>query len=52
MTPRLSGLLKPHQRVVNGEPKPSFPLGCAFCQFNVPCTHRIPVREKNENNAD
>ena len=47
MMPRLSGLLKPHKRVINGEPNTSFPLGCAFCQFNVPCTHRIPVREKD-----
>ncbi|MBT3225471.1 MAG: hypothetical protein HN580_00640 [Deltaproteobacteria bacterium] len=52
MKPRLSGLLKPHQRVVNGERNTSFPLGCAFCQFNVPCTSKIPVKERDEDNRD
>ncbi|MBT4263794.1 MAG: hypothetical protein HOK67_27445 [Deltaproteobacteria bacterium] len=45
MKPRLSDILKPHQRTINGEHHTSFPLGCAFCQFNVPCTSKIPVKE-------
>ncbi|MBY9016522.1 MAG: hypothetical protein KGD68_12580 [Candidatus Lokiarchaeota archaeon] len=45
MEVRLSSLLKPHVRKVNGEIRPpTFPVGCAFCQFGVPCMDKNPTR--------
>ena len=43
MTTRLQPLLKPHHRRINGEDNISYPVGCAFCQFGVPCTEKIPA---------
>jgi hypothetical protein len=48
MNERFGSLLKPHYRRVNGEIrnydylKKNAPVGCAFCQFNVPCMDKIP----------
>ena len=46
MTNRLKDLLKPHLRYINGEEKWSYPVGCAFCQFDVPCMQTNPVKQK------
>jgi epoxyqueuosine reductase len=44
MTKRIGLILKPHLRRVNGKLRPpSFPVGCAFCQFNVPCMDKNPM---------
>ena len=41
---RIGPILKPHIRSVNGKLRPpSFPVGCAFCQFGVPCMDRNPT---------
>ena len=48
MTDRLGSLLKPHYRRVNDEDTTSYPVGCAFCQFGVPCTDRNPVRTEQK----
>jgi epoxyqueuosine reductase QueG len=40
--------LKPHHRVMNGEVAVSYPVGCALCQFGVPCTNKNPVSAKEE----
>lgn len=45
MAPRLKHLLKPHTRNIEGTIVESFPVGCAFCQFDVPCMDKIPVKE-------
>ncbi|MBD3227524.1 MAG: hypothetical protein GF329_04975 [Candidatus Lokiarchaeota archaeon] len=40
--------LKPHQRRINGilqKQKP--PVGCAFCQFGVPCMDKNPTKNRN-----
>ena len=43
MTQRpLKALLKPVERVVDGKPGIGYPIGCALCQFGVPCTRRNP----------
>lgn len=39
----LKSILKPHHRTVNGERRISYPVGCALCQFGVPCTAKNPV---------
>jgi epoxyqueuosine reductase len=39
----VKSLLKPQHRVRNGETVVSYPVGCALCQFGVPCTDKIPV---------
>ena len=44
MSDRLGPLLKPHRRVIDGREQISYPVGCAFCQFDVPCMDRNPVR--------
>jgi epoxyqueuosine reductase QueG len=46
MKNRLNDLLKPHLRNINGEKKWSYPVGCGFCQFDVPCMNKNPVKEK------
>ena len=46
MTNRLKDLLKPHLRYINGEEEWSYPVGCAFCQFDVPCMQTNPVKQK------
>lgn len=48
MTERLGPLLKPHYRRVSGKDNWSYPVGCAFCQFNVPCMDRNPVGSRVE----
>jgi epoxyqueuosine reductase QueG len=45
MVPRLTSILKPHTRNINGEwREKSFPVGCAFCQFGVPCMDKNPTK--------
>jgi epoxyqueuosine reductase len=45
MIKRIGSILKPHSRHVNGKLRPpSFPVGCAFCQFDVPCMDKNPVK--------
>ena len=46
MTGRLKDLLKPHLRYINGKEEWSYPVGCAFCQFDVPCMQTNPVKQK------
>ena len=46
MTGRLGDMLKPHLRYINGEEQWSYPVGCAFCQFDVPCMKKNPVKQK------
>ncbi len=44
MTERIGeALLKRHYRNVNDTDTYSYPVGCAFCQFGVPCTARNPM---------
>jgi epoxyqueuosine reductase len=43
MNDRLGPILKPHRRVIDGREQTSYPVGCAFCQFDVPCMDRNPV---------
>lgn len=43
MNDRLKPILKPHRRVIDGHEQISYPVGCAFCQFDVPCMDRNPV---------
>jgi hypothetical protein len=44
MNLRLEGILKPHYRFINGEWKEQEPpVGCAFCQFDVPCMDKNPM---------
>jgi len=41
---RLGSFPKPHSRRVNGKLRPpSYPVGCAFCQFGVPCMDKNPT---------
>lgn len=43
---RIGPILKPHNRRVNWKLRPaSYPVGCAFCQFGVPCMDRNPTTE-------
>ncbi|MHA1149093.1 MAG: hypothetical protein ACTSR8_12715 [Promethearchaeota archaeon] len=45
MNQKIGNLLKPHWRHINGEWKEQNPpVGCAFCQFNVPCMDKNPVK--------
>lgn len=44
MNERLGSLLKPHNRNIAGVGVvTSYPVGCAFCQFDVPCMDRNPM---------
>ena len=44
MIAKIGQILKPHVRCVNRNLRPpSFPVGCAFCQFGVPCMDRNPT---------
>ncbi|MHC4133303.1 MAG: hypothetical protein ACYSR3_15165 [Planctomycetota bacterium] len=45
MTGRLKGILKPYKRIINGKEQRSYPVGCAFCQFDVPCMKKNPVKQ-------
>ncbi|NVM37399.1 MAG: hypothetical protein HWN81_17520 [Candidatus Lokiarchaeota archaeon] len=41
---RIGPILKPHVRCVNRILRPpSYPVGCAFCQFGVPCMDKNPT---------
>ncbi|TET60714.1 MAG: hypothetical protein E3J52_03000 [Promethearchaeota archaeon] len=41
---RIGPILKAHIRRVNGKLRPpSYPVGCAFCQFDVPCMDKNPI---------
>lgn len=46
MHARLGSILKPHRRVIDGQEQISHPVGCAFCQFDVPCMDRNPVASR------
>jgi len=44
MVPRLKQYLKPYTRRINWKMiEHSFPVGCAFCQFGVPCMDKNPI---------
>jgi len=43
MTQRLRKLLKPHYYRIDGKDNWVYPVGCAFCQFGVPCTSKNPM---------
>jgi hypothetical protein len=46
MLNRIGTILKTQNRRVNWKIRPaSFPVGCAFCQFGVPCMDRNPTLE-------
>jgi epoxyqueuosine reductase len=46
MNLRIGSILKPHRRHINGEWKEQNPpVGCAFCQFNVPCMDKNPIKD-------
>ncbi len=46
MNLRIGSILKPHRRHIDGEWKEQKPpVGCAFCQFNVPCMDKNPVKD-------
>jgi epoxyqueuosine reductase len=48
MKQRHGSLLKPHERNVQGTIFVSYPVGCAFCQFSVPCMDRNPMAKKQK----
>jgi len=48
MRDRLGPILKPHYRKVNGNDTTSYPVGCAFCQFGVPCMDKNPMAKKQK----
>jgi len=40
----LKSVLRASRRKVNDEWITSYPVGCALCQFGVPCTHKNPAK--------
>ncbi|TFG15654.1 MAG: epoxyqueuosine reductase [Promethearchaeota archaeon] len=49
MNLRIGSILKPHYRFINGElRKQNPPVGCAFCQFGVPCMDKNPMASLKE----
>jgi epoxyqueuosine reductase len=46
MEQRLGPILKSHHRNIGGRDQKSYPVGCALCQFGVPCTSKNPVKNK------
>lgn len=49
MISRIGQILKPHIRRVNGKLRtPSFPVGCALCQFGVPCMDKNPMASEEK----
>ena len=42
----LAALLKAHHRRINGTDRVSYPVGCALCQFGVPCMERSLARSE------
>ena len=52
MNKRLGSILKPHYRRINGQYfKQVPPVGCAFCQFGVPCMDKNPMATKKAKNG-
>jgi len=49
MEKKFRDILKPHWRRIAGVYKKQRypPVGCAFCQFNVPCMDKNPIHSKN-----
>ena len=46
---RIGAILKPHFRRINGEWKEQNPpVGCAFCQFDVPCMDKNPMANEKK----
>ena len=46
MINRIGSILKPHNRRINFQLRPaSYPVGSAFCQFEVPCMDKNPMTE-------
>lgn len=45
----LKALLRPSYLVVNGETRTRYPVGCALCQFDVPCMDKNPTAERELN---
>ncbi len=46
---RIGSILKPHYRFINGERREQDPpVGCAFCQFGVPCMDKNPMASLKE----
>jgi ferredoxin len=43
MNRRVGRFLKTHRRVIDGKEQITYPVGCALCQFGVPCMDRNPV---------
>jgi epoxyqueuosine reductase QueG len=47
MLTRIGPILKPHNRRINMKLRPaSYPVGCAFCQFEVPCMDKNPMAKE------
>ena len=47
MIAKIRPILKAHRRQINGLLRPPcYPVGCAFCQFQVPCMDKNPVIQK------
>lgn len=44
MNQRVGRFLHTHRRVIDGKEQITYPVGCALCQFGVPCMDRNPVR--------
>jgi len=46
--PQLKSFLKPFSRRINwNDRQDTYPVGCAFCQFGVPCMDKIPKTKDN-----
>ena len=48
MTERIGSILKPRHTVVDGQTRTSYAVGCAFCQFGVPCMDKNPTSKAHE----
>jgi epoxyqueuosine reductase QueG len=48
MNKRFRPILKPHERNVQGTIIVSYPVGCAFCQVDVPCMDKNPMAKAKE----
>jgi epoxyqueuosine reductase len=45
----LKAALRPSYLVVNGETRTRYPVGCALCQFGVPCMDKNPMAQRGQN---
>lgn len=45
---RVRSVLKPDRRVVDGKEVVTYSVGCALCQFGVPCMDRNPTRDSGQ----